>query len=136
MRKSPRNSRKEPLLPLPVENASDRVALDVLDPLPPYRKGNRYIIVWTDCLTRWYEGFAVPSAEASVVARLLVDGIIARHGAPRVLLSDRGTNFLSTLVAEVCKIFQIHKVNTSSYHPQTDGLVERFNSTLCQSLAM
>ena len=43
---------------------------------------------------------------------------------------------MSKLIAEVCKIFQIHKVNTSSYHPQTDGLVERFNSTLCQSLSM
>ena len=43
---------------------------------------------------------------------------------------------MSKIVAEVCKIFQIHKVFTSSYHPQTDGLVERFNSTLCQFLSM
>ena len=56
-----------------------------------------------------------------MIARLLVDEIIARHGAPRVLLSDRGTNFLSKLAAGVCKIFQIFQnVNTSSYHPQTD----------------
>ena len=62
---------------------------------------------------------------------------MARHGAPRGFLSDRETSFLSKLVAEVCKIFQIQKVNTSCYHPQTDGLVERFNSTaLCQSLSM
>ena len=67
---------------------------------------------------------------------MLVDEILARHGAPRVLLSDSGTNFLSKLAAEVCKIFQIQKVNISSYHPQTDVLVERFNSTLCQSLSM
>ena len=67
---------------------------------------------------------------------MLVDEIIARHGASRVLLSDTGTNFPSRLVAEVCKIFQIQKVDTSSYHPQTDRLVERFNSTLCQSLSM
>ena len=65
-----------------------------------------------------------------------MDEVIARHGTPRVLLSDRGKNFLSKVVADVCKIFQIHKVNTSNYHPQTDGLVERFNSTLCQSLSM
>ena len=65
-----------------------------------------------------------------------MDEVIARHGAPRVLLSDRGKDFLSKVVADVCKIFQIHNVNTSSYHPQTDGLVERFNSTLCQSLSM
>ena len=62
-----------------------------------------------------------------MIARLLVNEIIARHGASRVLLSDRGTNFLSKLVAEVCKIFQIQKVNTYSYHPQRNGLVKRFN---------
>ena len=82
------------------------------------------------------EAFLVPSVEATVIVRLLIDEIISRHGAPRVLLSDRGTNCLSKVVPEVCKIFQIQKVNTSSYHPQTDGLVERFNSTLCQSLSM
>ena len=67
---------------------------------------------------------------------MLVDEIIVRHGAPRVLLSDTGAKFLSKLVAEVCKIVQIQKVNTSCYHPQTDGLVERFNSILCPSLSM
>ena len=136
MRKSPRNSKKAPLLPIPVENAFDRLAVDILGPLPASRKGNRYIVVFTDYLTRWCEAFPVPSVEATVIARLLVDEVISRHGAPKVLLSDRGKNFLSKLVAEVCKIFQIHKVNTSSYHAQTDGLVERFNSTLCQSLSM
>ena len=136
MRKSPRNSKKAPLLPIPVEGAFDRVAVDVLGPFPPSSKGSRYILVFSDYLTRWVEALSVPSVEATVIARLLIDEIISRHGAPRVLLSDRGTNFLSKVVAEVCKIFQIQKVNTSSYHPQTDGLVERFNSTLCQSLSM
>ena len=97
--------------------------MDVLGPLPPSNKGNRYIVVFSDYLTRWCEAFPVPSVEATVIAHLLVDEIISRHGAPRVLLSDRGTNFLSKIVADVCKIFQIHKVNTSSYHPQSDGLV-------------
>ena len=136
MRKSPRNSMRAPLLPIPVGNAFDRVAVAILGPFPASSKGNRYIVVFSDYLTRWCEALPVPNAEATVIARLLVDDIIARYGAPKVLLFDRGKNFLSKLVAEVCKIFQIHKVNTSSYHPQTDGLVERFNSTLCQSLSM
>ena len=80
--------------------------------------------------------FPIPSVEATVISRLLVDEVIARHGAPRVLMSDRGKNFLCKVVADVCKIFQMHKVNTSSYHPLTDGLVKRFNATLCQSLSM
>ena len=136
MKKSPRNTKRAPPLPLPVEGAFDRVTVDVLGPFKPSSRQNRYIVVFSDYLTSWCEAFPVPSVEAFVIARLLVDEIIARHGAPRVLLSDRGTDFLSELVAEVCKNFQIQKVNTSSYHPQTDGLVERSNSTLCQSLSM
>ena len=136
MRKSPRNSKKAPLLPNPVENAFDRVALDILGPFLVSRKGNRYICVFSDYLSHWCKAIPVPSVEASVIAHLLVDEVVSRHGAPKVLLSVRGKNFLSKLIAKVCKIFQIHKVNTSSYHPQTDGLVERFNSTLCQSLSM
>ena len=136
MRKSPQNSKKAPLLPIPVEGAFDRVAVEVLGPFPPSSKGSRYIVVFSDYLTRWVEAFPVPSVGATIIARLLIDEIISRHRAPRVLLSDRGTNLLSKVVAEVCKIFQIQKVNTSSYHPKTDGLVERFNCTLYQSLSM
>lgn len=77
----------------------------------------------------------MPSVEANVIASLLVDETISRQYAPRVLLCDRGITFLSYVVHFV-KIFQIQKVNTSSYHPKTDGLVERFNSDLCNSLAM
>ena len=112
------------------------MAVDVLGPFPPSGKGSRYIVVFSDYLTRWVEAFPVPSVQATVIARLLVDEITSRHGAPRVLLSDRGTKFLSKVVAEICNSFQIQKINTSSYHAQTDGLVERFNSTLCQSLSM
>lgn len=136
MRKTPKTKLKAPLIPIPVEGAFDRVAVDVVGPLKKTEKGNRFILVFSDYLTRWPEAFALPNVEASTVARVLVDEIISRHGAPRTLLSDRGTNFLSTLVQEVCKIFKIQKLNTSSYHPQTDGLVERFNGTLIQSLSM
>ena len=136
MRKTPKTNLKMPLLPIPVEGAFDRVAIDVLGPLPVTTQGNRYILVFSDYLTRWPEAFAIPNMESSTVARIFIDEIISRHGAPRTLLSDRGTNFLSSLIAEVCKLFDIHKLNTSSYHPQTDGLVERFNSTLLQSLSM
>ena len=115
MRKTPKTNLRAPLIPIPVEGAFDRVAVDVLGPLTKTDKGNRYILVFSDYLTRWPEAFAVPNVEAVTIARILVDEIISRHGAPRTLLSVRGTNFLSSLVQEVCKIFQIQKLNTSSY---------------------
>ena len=135
-RKTPKNRLKAPLLPIPVEGAFDRVAVDCLGPLPPSILGNRYIVVFSDYLTKWPEAFAVSTIEASTIARLLVDEIVARHGAPRTLLSDRGSNFLSNLISEVCKLLSIRKLNTTAYHPQCDGLVERFNATLAQSLSM
>lgn len=61
--------------------------------------------------------------EASVIACLLVDEIFCRHGAPLTLLSVSGSNFLSFLVSEVCRLPNTKKVNTTAY-PQTDGLVE------------
>jgi hypothetical protein len=57
-------------------------------------------------------------------------------GAPAKLLSDQGRNFTSSVVREACRIFGVDKVFTTAYHPQTDGLVERFNSTLCDMLSM
>ena len=69
------------------------------------------------------------------IARLLVKQIISRHGAPCELLSDRGAAFLSSLMKDVCQVMGTHKVNTTAYHPQSDGLVERFNHTLIDMLS-
>ena len=136
MRKSPRNRHKAPLLPIPVQDAfDDRPACDIIGPFPPSKLGNRYVVVFSEYLTKWVEAFPVPSIEAPVIARLLVDEIFTRHGAPRTLLSDRGRNFLSSLVTEVCRLLNTKQVNTTAYHPQTDGLVERFNNTLAEAIS-
>ncbi len=123
------------MVPLPVAGAFDRVAVDCLGPLPLTENGNQHIVIFSDYLTRWIEAFCVPDIKASTIAQLFVDEIISRHGAPRELLSDQGTNFLSKLVAEVCELFQTRKVNTTPYHPACDGLLERFNRTLLAMLA-
>ena len=135
MKKRPRATNKAPLLPIPVENAFDRVGVDCVGPLPVSKSGNRYIVVFSDYLTKWPEAFAVPTIDAVVIAKLFVHEIIGRHGAPRTLLSDRGQNFLSKLLKEICRLVNTEKVYTTSYHPQTDGLVERLNGTLVQSLS-
>ena len=119
-----------------MDGAFDRLAVDCLGPLPVTWLDNRYLVVFTEHRTKWKEIFAVPTIDAETIAKLLVNEIIPRHGAPRTLLSDRGKNFLSLLVAEVCKLYSIKKINTTSYHPQADRLVERMNFTLCQTLSM
>ena len=77
MRKSPRNRHKAHLLPIPVQDAFDRVACDIIGPFPVSEAGNRYVVVFSEYLTKWVECFPVPSIEASVIARLLVDEISA-----------------------------------------------------------
>ena len=129
MKKSPKQRQTAPILPIPVEGAFDRVAVDCLGPFPVSDSGNRYIVVFSDYLTRYPEAFAVPTIDAPTIADLLVNEILPRHGAPRTLLSDRGSNFLSCLIKEVCFLMDTKKTSTTSYHPQCEGLVERFNGT-------
>ena len=71
-----------------------------------------------------------------MVADLLVRHVITRHGAPHRLLSDQGSQFLSKVMQRVYHLLGINKRQTTAYHPQCDGLVERFNRTLTQMLSM
>ena len=59
-----------------------------------------------------------------------------RHGFPHWILSDCGRNFLAAIVKETCRLMNTSKLNTTAYHPQTNGLVERFNGTLSETLSM
>ena len=61
---------------------------------------------------------------------------MARHSSPHTLLSDHAPNCLSSIVKEVCCLIKTTRAYTTAYHPQTDGLVERFNGTLAESLSM
>ena len=120
--------------PIAVGGPFHRVAVDVLQ-LPKTVNGIQYVIVFMDYLTKWPEAFAAADQTAETIARLLMEQIICRHGIPQELLSDRGQNFLSNLIQEICKVLQVKKLNTSGYHPQTDGLVEKINYTLIEMIA-
>ena len=121
-RKGTRKTFKPPLTPIPVGGPFHRVAVDILQ-LPSTVNGNCYVAVFMDYLTKWPEAFAIADQTVETIAKLFVEQIVCRHGIPEHLLSDRGTNFLSTLMQEVCKLLGVKKLNTSGYHPQTDGLV-------------
>lgn len=130
MKKSPKNRPKAPLLPITVEGPFHCLGVDAVGPLPLTKSGNRYIIVFTEYLTRWPMAFAVPSIDAPVVADLFIKEVVSRHGAPRILLSDRGAEFL-----KVCRLVNTEKVNTTAFHPACNGLTERFNQSLINSLS-
>ena len=105
--------------------------------LPKTKQGNKYAIVFMDYLTKWPKVYAAADQTAPTIAKFLVEELISRHGVPSELLSDRGPAFLSKLLFAVCECMGVKKVNTSAYHyhPQSHGLVERFNHTLTDMLA-
>ena len=94
--------------------------MDVVGPLPTTDLGNKYIIVFSDYLTKWPEAFAMRDQKADTIARIFVEEIVFRYGAPKKLLTDRGKNFLSNIIKEICELFKIMKLSTSPYRPQTD----------------
>lgn len=113
----------------------ERIAVDVAGPFPVTESGNKYFMVVMDYFTKWPEVFAIPNQEATTVASKLVDEVICRYGVPLEIHSDQGRNFESNVFQEVCKILGMHKTRTTPYHPQSDGMVERFNQTLERHLA-
>jgi predicted aspartyl protease len=116
------------------QNPFDKIGVDILE-LSRSNTGNKYVVVFTDYLTKWVEAFPMTNMRADTIAKIFVNEIISRHAAPKELLSDQGANFLSNLVKEVCNYFKVKKINTAPYNPKCDGLVERFNKTLCKMLA-
>ena len=121
---------KAPMKQYQVGEPMKRIAIDILGPLPESNAGNKYIMIVTDYFTRWTEAFALPNQEALTIARALVDEFISQFGLPRQIHTDQGTQFESKLFQNLCELLDIDKTRTTAFHPQSDGLVERFNKSL------
>lgn len=107
----------------------DRIAMDIVGPLERSSTGNRYILVICDYATRYPEAFPLRSVKARHVANCLLQ-LFSRVGVAKEILTDCGTNFLSKLLHQVYQLLGVKGIKTTPYHPQTDGLVERYNKTL------
>ena len=107
-----------------------RIAVDILGELPITKNGNKYILVVADYYTKWTESFAMPNIETRTVTSIIFKGVICRLGVPAVIHSDQGRQFESKLFTEMCSLLGIMKTRITPYRPQSNGMVERFNSTL------
>ncbi|KAL1263245.1 hypothetical protein QQF64_005984 [Cirrhinus molitorella] len=107
---SPRTPPPSPLVPLPIIDVPfERIGMDLVGPLPKSAWGHEHILV-------------------------IVDYATCRVGIPAEILTDQGTPFMSQLMADLCRLLRVKELRTTVYHPQTDGLVERFSQTLKQML--
>lgn len=121
---------------LPPHRPFETVGVDLIGPFPKSSAGNRWIIVCVDHLTRNTETMALPSATAIDVANFLLTHIVLRHGPPRVIISDRGRQFVADTLEELVDLCGSQQRHATSYHPQTNGLTQGTNRTLCNMLSM
>ena len=94
------------------------------------KDNNAYILVFKDALTGWVEVFALPDKSADTVAKCIWDEIYMLHGAPRLLISDRGTEFTNVILKDVNKLLAVRHVKTTPANPQSNGIAENFMRTL------
>ena len=95
----------------------ERVATDILGPLHQTTEGHKYIVVFIDYATKWVEAVPLKDTTASTIARAFVENVVTRFGSPVELYSDKGANYLSAILQEVCRICNTRKTNTASYAP-------------------
>jgi hypothetical protein len=91
---------------------------------------NKYILVFKCALTGWVEVFAIPDKSAITVAKCLWDEVYMRHGAPREIISDRGTEFTNQYFAEIHKLLDVRHIKITPANPQANGVAENFMRTL------
>ncbi|KAG1933728.1 interleukin-1 receptor accessory protein-like 1-A [Pimephales promelas] len=134
LRQKPGPGLRAPLVPIPTSYPFEVLGIDYLslgrpgDPFP-------YILVMTDLFSKY--AFAVPTKEqsATTTAKALYSAVIQVVGCPERILSDRGGAFQSAVMEQLCQLYGCKQSRTTPYHPQGNGVCERFNQTLLSLLS-
>ncbi len=132
--KAPHRTPKAALGDMRVGYPLDRIQTDILGPLPMTLRQNKYILVVTDCFSKWTEAYAIKDQTAKTCAAVILEEFISRFGCPLDLHSDQGRNFDGQIFKHLCKLLEIRKTRTTPRHPQCNGQVERFNKTLIKMI--
>lgn len=121
-------------LPMKITTTSkvpfEKVSLDIVGPIPVSESGNNYILTFQDDLTKFILAIPIENQEAATIAEIFVRRIICIFGLPRYILTDQGTNFLSEMFKKMCQLLKIKKIQTTAWHPQSNGGLERSHRVL------
>jgi transposase InsO family protein len=126
---------KAELHPMPLAKINQRWAVDLVKMSRSY-KGNEWILTFTEYCTRYVAAFPIKDAKSSTIAKVFVDNICFKFGLPREMVSDLGANLVSGIMSEVCRLLKVKRLTSSPYHPQFNGVLERWHATLATTLSM
>ena len=125
-----------PMQDMPIPNYPfEIVGIDTCGPYPETEAGNKYVMTVVDHLTGWPEAFATRDKTANTVANVLLRHILPRHACPKILLSDRGSEFLNGVIEYLTEKLHVIHLKTSPYHPQTNAKTERFHRFMVDALS-
>lgn len=118
-----------------VGSVMERVAMDNMGPLPLSERHNTYVLAIEGYFSKWVEAYPNPAQEAETVAQVCVQQFVSHYGMPVQIHTDKWTHCGSKFFRELCHLLGIDKTRTTALHPQSDGMVERYNSTIEYMLA-
>ena len=125
-----RDRRQGLLRPLPIPERKWReISIDFIEKLP-ISKGCMYAMVVVDRLTKGMVLVPCTDITTETVVYKLLSHVIAYHGIPSAITSDRGTQFVNEMWEQLCRLLGIHQRLSTAYHPQTDGQTEHTNATV------
>jgi hypothetical protein len=119
----------------PPEGPFQLIGMDYCGPLKQTPRGNQYVLCITDYFTRWIVAVAVPDCSAQTTAEALFNEYICKYGVPAAILSDQGTHFHNQLMQAMSKLLGYNHTYSTTYHPQSNGMIERFNATFVPQIA-
>ncbi|CAF1578232.1 unnamed protein product [Didymodactylos carnosus] len=109
--------------------------MDFCGPFKCKSRENQYVLVLTDHFTRHVTALALPDCTAQTTASTLFNVYFYKFGIPSVILSDQGPHFQNMLMQNISKLIGYNHIYSTPYHPQTNGIVKRFNATFVPQLA-
>ena len=124
---------KAALQPIESHRNLELIEIDFIGPLPLTQQNNRYILSVVDHFSKYAVAYATTRQDSKTVIQCL-SKYFSEFGIVERILSDQGRCFISQEFLDFCKAWNIKKNTSTSYHPQTQGLVERYNQTIIQIL--
>ena len=121
---------KAPLQPIVVpEEPFEKIVMDCVGPLPKTKGGNQYLLTLMCATTRYPEAIPLRNISAKTIVKQLLK-YFTSFGIPKEIQSDRGSNFTSDLFGSVLGELGIKQTLSSAYHPESQGVLERWHQTL------